>query len=273
MTQQYWQKQTPDKPLFPDLLWSRPENRLQAGKLLIVGGNEQGFAAPSEAFRSATRAGIGTIRMVLPDSLARLLGRSFGKAFDDVVYAPSTPSGSFSQRALGEFIHESKWADGVLAAGDLGRNSETAILLEKFAETYEGQLTLTRDAADYFISTPGNILDRPDTLFVVSMAQLQKLAIRTGQRTAFTFDMDIVRFVDALHDLTGEHPAAFIVKHHQSIFAAAGGQVSSTRLAADKQVWRVSTAASAATWWLQVPAKPFEALTTSLIEHQDRPGG
>ena len=58
----YWQRQEPGEPLFPDLLWSRPENRQFAGKLLIMGGNAHGFAAPAEAYAHAEKAGIGVAR-------------------------------------------------------------------------------------------------------------------------------------------------------------------------------------------------------------------
>ncbi|HXY18323.1 MAG TPA: hypothetical protein VEH48_02805, partial [Candidatus Nitrosopolaris sp.] len=129
-----WLRQTPDKPLFPDLLWSRPENKRQRGKLLIVGGNSHGFAAPASAFAAAGTAGIGAARVLLPDATQKTIGTGF----TDAVFAPSTPSGSFSRQALAELLENAGWADGVLLAGDFGRNSETAILLESFLDKYKG---------------------------------------------------------------------------------------------------------------------------------------
>ena len=61
MDQTYWHKQS-DKPLFPELEWSRPENKQQAGKLLVIGGNKFGFVEPSEAFAAAEKAGVGNAR-------------------------------------------------------------------------------------------------------------------------------------------------------------------------------------------------------------------
>src|SRR3954462_7666379 len=113
MDRTYWHKQTPDKPLFPDLLWSRPENKRQAGKLLIVGGNTHGFAAAGEAYAEAIKAGIGTARVLLPDGLQKTVGR----VFEAGEYAPSTPSGSFGRQALAELLSLSRWADGTLLAG------------------------------------------------------------------------------------------------------------------------------------------------------------
>lgn len=261
MDSTYWHKQTADQPLFADMLWSRPENRAFAGKLLIVGGNAHGFAAPAEAYAESQKAGIGVARVMLPDSLQKTVG----KVFEAGEFAPSTPSGSFSQKALAELLADSNWADGVLLAGDLGRNSETAILLEKFTAKYPGQLTITKDAADYFATSPQLILNRPETALVISLAQLQKLGVSAHFPTAFTFNMDLLRFVEALHEFTTQFSCNIIVKHLDNIFVAANGEVSNTKLAIDQSIWRTKTAARAATWWLQNPSKTFAALTTALV--------
>lgn len=261
MQREYWQKQTHDKPLYNDLIWSRPENAAYAGKLLIVGGNLYGFKNPASAYTEARRAGIGTSRVLLPDALQKTLGR----AFEGGEFAPSTPSGSFNQRALGELLPMAAWADGVLLAGDLGRNSETAILLEKFADKYSGQLTITCDAADYFTTSPQPIMERPETLWVISLAQLQKVAIHLRFTTAFTFDMDLFRFVDALHAFSLQYPAAIIVKHLDNIFVASNGHISSTRLQTELPIWRLKTASHAAVWWLQNPSKSFAGMTTGVL--------
>jgi hypothetical protein len=159
----------------------------------------------------------------------------------------------------------SAWADATLLAGDFGRNSETAILLEQFMNKHEGQVTITKDGINYFLHTPLTLLDRQQTLLVLSFAQLQKLATNARFHKAFTFDMDFLRLIDMLHDFSLRHKAAFIVKHLESIFVAYGGQVSSTKLMTDLPLWRVKTAAHAAVWQLQNPTKIFAALTTSLL--------
>lgn len=259
---EYWQKQAKDKPLFPDLLWSRPETKRAAGKLLIVGGNKFGFAAAGEAYTEAVKAGIGTARVLLPDSLQKTVGKVFAAG----EYAPSTLSGSFSQLALAELLNMSQWANGVLLAGDLGRNSETAILLEKFAEKYQGQLTITQDAADYFIKGPQQILERPDTLLAVSFAQLQKTATTAKFSQPFLFNMDFLRLVEVLHDFTKTYPVSVITQHLDNIFVATNGQVSTTKTDTDEKIWRIKIAAHAAVWWLQNPTKTFEALISSLVE-------
>jgi NAD(P)H-hydrate repair Nnr-like enzyme with NAD(P)H-hydrate dehydratase domain len=260
--QDYWLKQQPDKPLYPDLLWSRPENKLQAGKLLIIGGNSQGFAAAGEAFGTASKAGIGTARVLLPVSLQKTGGR----IFEVGEYAASSPSGSFSKAALAEYLDMSLWADGVLLAGDLGRNSETAILLESYLDKYPGQITVTRDVITYFGELPTVVLTRPKTLLVLSMSQLQKLGVSSRFTMAFTLSMDLLRLIENLHEFTKRYPIAIITKHHETIIVAVNGQISTTKLVNDRKVWRLHTATYASVWMLQNPSKPFEALTTAVHE-------
>lgn len=260
--QDYWHRQSAETPLFPDLLWSRPENKRLAGKLGIVGGNAFGFVAPAEAFKAAEKAGVGTIRMLLPDSLRQFVGSTFTAG--DLL--PSTPSGSLARTALAELLALGQWADGVLLAGDLGRNSETAIVLEQLTEKYRGQLTLTQDALDYFTATPDKLLDRSETLAVASFAQAQKLFSGAHWPQALTFSMDLARLVEALHTFTLKHAIALIVKHHETVVVATSGQISTTPVGDSLDAWRVPTAAAAATWWLQNPSQAFAAFSSALLQ-------
>jgi ADP-dependent NAD(P)H-hydrate dehydratase / NAD(P)H-hydrate epimerase len=260
MNPEFWQKQEPAKPLFPQLFWSRPENRQMAGKLLIVGGNLHGFAAPAEAYTESLVAGIGSSRVLLPGAIQKVVGPSI----ENGEFAASTPSGSFSQRALVELVDWCKWADGVLFAGDLGRNSETAIMVEKFLQHCEIRTVLTKDAIDYITSSPQVALSRPNTTLVLSFSQLQRLSVAAKFELPLTFSMDLLRLVEWLHIFTSRHAPHIVVKHLDRIFVAANGEVSTTRLVQDQPTWRLKTASHAIVWWLQNTSKPFEALTTAV---------
>jgi thymidine phosphorylase len=167
---------------------------------------------------------------------------------------------------LAELLDAAQWADGVLMAGDLGRNSETTAMLENFASKYSGQLTITKDAADFFCAHPTGLVARPNTTLVITTAQLQKLGTGLVVSRALTSNMGIVQAVDWLHDFTLEHPNLHVVTRHLNQYlVAVSGQVSTTAAPTDKPIWRVSVAAAAATWWLQTPTKPFESLTSSLL--------
>jgi hypothetical protein len=262
MDHTYWHKQTKDQPLFPDMVWSRPENKTFAGKLLIVGGGSHGFAAPADAYSVSQKAGVGVARVLLPD----VLQKTVGKIFEAGEFAPSNPSGGFAQLGLGGLLAMSEWSDGVLLAGDFGRNSETAILLEKFVEKYDGQLTLTKDAVDYFMITPGPLLGRSgNTTLVLSFSQLQKFATSAHFSKAFTFDIDMVRLVDSLHEFSTQFGINIITKHFDTIFVAVQGEVSTTKLSTDIAIWRVRVAAQASVWWLQNPSQAYKALTIAVI--------
>jgi ADP-dependent NAD(P)H-hydrate dehydratase / NAD(P)H-hydrate epimerase len=257
----YWHQQPLDKPLYPDLLWSRPENRAHAGKLLIVGGNVHGFAAAADAYSETQKAGIGTARVLLPNSLQKTVGRMFEAG----EYAPSTPSGSFAQQALAELLDTSAWSDGVLLAGNFGRNSETAILLEYYLEKFSGQVTITKDAADYFLDAPGPLMMRPSTLLVLSFSQLQKLGVGSRYPQPFTSDMGLLKLVDTLHEFGKRYAVKLITKCENTLYIADSGAVITTSLSQPLEIWRTKIAAHAAVWWLQNPSKTQEALASSIV--------
>jgi NAD(P)H-hydrate repair Nnr-like enzyme with NAD(P)H-hydrate dehydratase domain len=257
-----WQKQTSDQPLFPDMLWDRPERRDQAGKLLIIGGNLHSFAAPAQAFAAATGAGIGVARVIIPDALKKTLRTILPEA----IYAPSTPSGSFAKASLSDWADEASWADGVLLAGDFGHNSETAQALESFLDKYTGFVTITQDALEYFLTRPGKLINRPHTTLVLSIGQLQKLARGIGTTTAVTQAMGLPELAAWLEDFSGKNPITIITKHLNHLIVAHAGNVSSTPTEPDREPWRIDTAARAAVWQLQTPDKPYHAATSAVLD-------
>lgn len=264
MDHNYWRKQLPSQPLFPDLLWSRPESKRTAGKLLIVGGNIHSFSAIGQAYQSAQKAGIGSIRVLLPDALQKTVS----KLLPDAFFAPSTPSGSFAQTALEELLTQAVWADAVLLSGDLGRNSETAILLEKFVIKFKGRLVITKDAVDYFSRMPASLLNRPQTCVALTIAQLQLMASASKYPEVFTFNSSMMQIIDKLHNFTTINNINVILKHLDTFYVAVSGQVSTTKTdIKDEESWRVDSASKAAVWWLQNPNKPFEAMTCSLLNN------
>lgn len=262
METDYWLRQT-GKPLFPELEWSRPETRAQAGRLLIIGGSGYEFQAPANAYGDALDAGIGVAKVLLPDSMSKVVRDIFPEA----EFAPSTPSGSFAAQALAAFCDLSAWAGAVLVPGNIGRNSETTALFENFLAKYSGQLTITKDAADLICQQPLAALHRPNTLLVLAMGQLRRLGSEAHFPRAFTSESGLVQLVENLHEFTKRFSVSIITRHQSHYLVAVNGQVSTTP-APDKQVWRLEFATRASVWWLQNPAKPFESLTTAIWGQQ-----
>lgn len=261
MDHSYWLKQTASEPLFEDILWSRPESKANSGKLAIIGGHSHGFGAPGAAYSVALDSGVGVCNVLLPESIKKTVRH----VLPDAEYGPANPSGSFSRKALDSFIEISNWSHCVLLAGDLGRNSETAVLLEEYVQKYTGLLVITQDAADYFKSFPETLMNRQNTVMAISLAQLQKIFINAPLMTPITYGMSIMQLVEALNIFTNKFPVTIVVKHQETICVAHNGKVVTTQNT--DMPWRVKTAAKAAVFWLQNPSKPLEAISTSFVSN------
>ena len=261
MDTSYWQKQTASKPLFPDIEWSKPERRDQAGHLGIIGGNKLGFAGVAEAYSGALTSGVGQVRVLLPD----VLRKTIPSQITDTVFAATNPSGSLATDALPEMRALGAWAGGVLLVGDAGRNSETAIAYERFIGEYDGQLTLTRDAIDLIKANPQLIVNRPNTLYVASFAQTQKLFQGVYYPKMLTFSMQLSQFVDALHKFTITYPLTIASLHKEHLVITHGGQVVTQEWDSPMRIWRGETATRMASYCLWNPSKPLEACATAVI--------
>lgn len=249
-----WLRQKTDEPLFPDILWSRPENRRHAGKLLVIGGHAQNFSAVSGAYGAALKSGAGAVRVIVPQKLQPTLKN----IFPETEYASSNEIGSFSRQALAELLDAADWADAVLLAGDFGKNSETAILLESFIEKYQSKLTLSGDSIDYFLTQPDKLVKRPETLVVGSLNQIQKIAAPNLIRQ----NSDLLKVLEQLSEWVLKTDLAAVTVHSNKAIVAFGQQISTTPV--NISVPDINLAAYASVWWLQQPKQAFEALTTSV---------
>lgn len=264
MEHTYWQVQAPNKPLFPEIAWSKPEQRSQAGRLGIIGGNKLGFAGVAEAYGTALTTGVGGVRVLLPDALRKTIPTTM----TDVVFSATNPSGSLASEAGVDLRALADWANSILMIGDAGRNSETAILYEHFLQDYAGQLTITRDAVDLIKNGSAGLVERPNTLLIVSFAQLQKLFQSVYYPKILTFSMQLTSLVEALHKFTTTYPIALTVLHKDYLLVAEGGNVTSTEWQNPMAIWRGNVATKAACYWLWNPSSALKSVTASLIEDQ-----
>lgn len=256
----YWRKQTPEKPLFPDIEWSKPEQRSQSGRLGIIGGNKLGFAGVAEAYSVALKNGVGEVRVLLPD----VLRKSIPAIMTDVVYGATNISGSLTKDALTEMKAVGAWSTGILLIGDAGRSSETAILYEDFIREYTGLLTITRDAIDLVKNSSITLVERPNTLLVTSFAQLQKLFQSVYYPKVLTFSMQLTNLVEAVHKFTITYPISIAVLHKETMIISSDGEIITMPWTNPMKIWRGNTAATAASYWLWNPNKPLQSITASL---------
>jgi NAD(P)H-hydrate repair Nnr-like enzyme with NAD(P)H-hydrate dehydratase domain len=255
----YWKKQLTNKPLYPDVEWNKPEQRAHAGRLGIIGGNKLGFAGVGEAYGVATKNGVGDVRVLLPD----VLKKTIPSVMTDVIFGATNPSGSLAKDAQTEMQALGTWATGILLIGDAGRNSETAILYEDFLKDYTGPLTITRDAVDLVKNSASTLVERPDTLLVVSFAQLQKIFQAVYYPKILTFSMQLAQLVDAVHKFTITYPVSILVLHKDYIVIAESGTVTTTEWQNPMAIWRGSVATQAASYWLWNPKTPLVSATAS----------
>jgi hypothetical protein len=256
----YWIKQTPEKPAFPDIEWQKPEQKALRGKLLLIGGNKNGFAAVAQAYADTLKAGVGECRVLLPDALKPVID---SQAID-CIFTPTNPSGGFSKDGLPAMQAGIQWADAMLLIGDAGRNSETAILLETLLTQSNKTVILTRDAIDLLKVSFPQLLNRPQTIFVATLAQLQKLLQSVYYPKTVLFSMQLTTLVEVLHKFTITYPTTIVVFHQNQLLTAYNGQVSSTPWDDPLLIWRGSVAAKVAVYAMQHPTQSFEAITDAL---------
>ena len=256
-------QQKNDQPAFPDIEWEKPQNRRQKGELLIVGGSHHGFASVANSYEYSKQAGIGRTTVLMPEAIKASV-QSF---IDNLEFLPSTPSGSFSKKGLSNLESLAKANMATLLAGDFGRNSETASLIEAFLMTSKSKIIITKDAVDYAISSyPRQVLRRQETIIVASLAQLQKLIKMAAMKKNIKFEMGITQIANFLANLSVEVSSVIITMHHNHIFLAYGGKVSSTKVISEDRLWQTQTAAFSSVYWIQHPEKTFQALTSAIYE-------
>lgn len=254
----YWHKQTKREPLFPDVIWSKPERRDQVGKLAVIGGSNSGFAVMARAYNTIKNIGSPSIRLIMPDSLRRKIPAALIATVDEIQFTPSNPSGSFSMKSLNYFQAASSWSDNILLIGDSSANSETAGLIETFiTNDSESKFTIARDAVDLIINSSEAILNRPKTNLVVSLNQLQKLARSVYYPKIISFSLKIKQIVEILHKFTITYGATITLFWDNHLIVAHSGEVYTMEFSDPLKVWSGEIASAISIWsvWQNDPVK------------------
>ncbi len=258
---EHWRRQKFGESLFPDIEFSRPERRDQAGNLLIVGGNKLGFLGVANAFQIAAKTGAGHVKVALPDALKKTLPPDMIEG----IFTPTNPSGGFAKSGLVDLLAGCEWANGVLLIGDSGANSETAILYEELIAKTNRPLTITRDAIDLLRPASEKLINREKTHLIVSFSQLQKLFGAVYYPKVLTFSQQLTQVVDALRKFTVTYPVTITAFHQNNLMCAHGGEVVTQNFDAPALMWNGTVAAKSATYWLWTPEQPLESAVASWL--------
>lgn len=256
----YWQKQA--KPLYSDLTWNIPERK--TGRVSIIGGNAQGFSSVIRLSEfMAQNFPFSTLTTILPDVLRGKL-----PVLPHLEFAPSTASGSFARSALLQTAFAT--SDAVLLAGDLSRNSETAIALSGMIDPQATTpLVLARDSVDLLAPEATNWLIRPQTFIIASMLQLQKLFRSIYYPRMILLSQPLLPVLETLHKFTLSYPVTILSFHQDNIIVASHGQVSTTHLVDTEYspigLWNGQLAARILALNLYNPNQEFAATTAAVL--------
>lgn len=260
MNQDYWQRQT-SKPLFPDLIWSRPETKHGSGKLLIIGGQAQEFSNVADVYNLAERAGAGIIRVIMPDST-----KKFTNFLPNIEYGTSNQSGSFAKNALPELLDASNWSDAVLLAGNLGKNSETSLMLENFIFRTTSQIIINDDSLQSIATISKDLLKRENTSLIINFNSLQKIANELGLTEPITSTMSNPDLAKSLHRLTQDYPVELTVTKDDEVWNAYNGLIALTNI---PDVNTTKLTAETSVWVMQNPTKKFNSITTAVWQTKE----
>ncbi len=262
----YWHKQT--QPLFDNLIWNIPEQK--TGHVAIVGGNSQNFSSVIRVSEFINQSfPIKTLTTVLPDALRGKL-----PPLPNLDFLPSTTSGSFAKSASLELACSKP--DATLIIGDLSKNSATGIALAAAISPREDSivetpnlLVLARDSVDLLAPEAHRWLNRPNTIIIASMAQLQKLFQAVYYPRMILLSQPLIPTIETLHKFALTYPATILTFHQENIIVANNGKVSTTRLAdtdySPISLWSGQLAARVTALALYNPGQTFAAATASIL--------
>lgn len=256
----YWQKQS--TPLYPDLAWNIPEQK--TGSIAVIGGNAQGFSSVIRISELLSQNfPFAKITTILPDALRGKLPN-----LPDLEFSASTASGSFAKSALIETALDT--SDAVLFAGDLSRNSETAIAISSaISPSGTNPLVFTRDSIDLLAPTAANWLSRPQTFIIASMLQLQKLFRSIYYPRMILLSQPLLPVLETLHKFTLSYPTTIVTFHQENIIVASGGQISTTHIVDTEYIpiglWSGQLAGSILALNLYNPKQAFAASTAAVL--------
>lgn len=263
---EFWRVQS-EKLLFPEIAWAKPEQRSQAGKLLIIGGGSGTFRALATAYDTAKKTGAGEVKILAPDSLRKFLKID---NLTDVIFSPSNISGGFSAESWGDFQAAEAWADAILLIGDTNKNSETAILFEKFALYTQKPTIIARDAVDILLNSFAEILQKDNITIFASFAQLQKIFSTIFYPKVLTFSLQLANFAEILHKFTLTYPSMVATFHAESLVLSRDGEVISSPISSKiakfspLSIWSGQTPTEVAVWQMWNSARKLEASAVAI---------
>lgn len=243
--------------IYPKILWNRPISRATAGRLLLVGGHTSGLATLQAVYQIAAACGIGALTILAPVTLRPMLG-----TIPEIDFGPATPSGSLAKPALAQLIELAGYADATLVGPDLSNNSETAIMIEGFMAKQRQALILADAGIELVAQAPDLIRGRPQTLLILTMQQLFKLAGKLELPLQIRPEAGIAAKLDILADFWNVVKVDLALIGPE-IIVKSGNHVSITQPPGQPASLAPAAIGTLAVFYTQNPSARYEGLTTA----------
>jgi len=251
-----WLKQSPDKPLFEDILWLKPENPHQRPKVLIIGGSSHGFLTTTKLYEAIKSKSAYQTKIIMPKSLEKMLG----PAIPDAVFVESTSSGEIAHAAKNEIRSAMLWAEAIVFADDIGNNSQTEILVTELLKDLIVPAYFLGHAIDLLQKSAQEVVGHPCVILVGDLVKISKLNSATHSQIALLQADGIVKLVEKMQTVSADWLATIATESQNQLLIASDGRVSTTKDIGED--WQVSFVASSIQFAKLFDSKLFEALTT-----------
>lgn len=259
-----WLKQTVATPLFDKLLWSRPENKLHSGRVLVIGGSLGGFSKTVSSYSKLLSAGVGQVTVLLPKAVQKIIGH----ISSDVIYCPSTDSGSFSSESFAEMLDLSTSADGILLSGEFSNNSQTLVTIEKLVSSVASPIIVANDSFDLLLHYEENLIKKDNFVYVGSLERIQKLLTKLKSAKPITSNLALSNLVEVLKEFTVDNRLAIATTHLDYVIVAVDGKVVTTRIESGKDHTVDGLVHHVVCWVVQNPNQKLEALSCAAVTYQ-----
>jgi hypothetical protein len=259
-----WLKQTISLPLYENLLWSRPENKQYAGKVVVIGGNLHSFAKTVNSYQLLLKAGLGQVTVLLPKPIQKIIGN----ISTDLVFCPSTDSGSFGSESLDSLMDYSSLSNGVFLSGELSSNSETLIVFEKLISLVSKPVIVTDDSIDLLLHFDLSQVNRPNMIYVGGLDKIQKLAIKLKSSNPITSSLALSNLVEIVQKLSLDNKLSLVTIYQGYVVIANAGKVSTTKIEDENNEDIFKLVHYCVAWVIQNSGSVFEALNCAAINYQ-----
>ena len=231
----YWQVINASKArqyAFPEIDWQRPEQKSLAGKIAVIGGNENSFAPIIKFASIAKGAGIDQVKAILPTALSAKINPAV-KA-EGLVFVGDKKAQGFEASAIASVKQELVGLDYAVWAGEMGRSQGAKEFLRDMISDSGREALLTRDAVDLALEGAEKWLEQDDMLLILSLAQLKKLAQAIYYPKMLNLTMPLNQIVEFLHKFTLSYPVKIILLAAGQLNVAQNGDVRSVNLEATR---------------------------------------